>query len=275
MRFRYFAAALLVLAGATAVDGTDLARLPRSIRREATYSGKPGYCLLVFGPKAEHRVWLVLDRDHLYVDRNGNGDLTEKGERVALGKWKPAKLHPAHSRERSIRAGDLHVGGLRHTELVVLQTKHRRKVDPAAEDAADWQRYTDEVWRQTGDGVTLLVSLELNPSCYGWFKAARGKRIPHCGRVEKCGPTPAAAPVLHFGGPLSFHLSDTELRRGRAEKLHMTLGTRGVGRDAFVTAGLDLGPDDPELDPVAEIEFPPRIPGKPPVVRKLRIDERC
>jgi hypothetical protein len=272
MRFRHFAGALLVLAGATTAPAADLASLPRTIHREPDYAGKPNYWLLVFGPKAEHRVWLVLDRDHLYVDRNGNGDLTEKGARIALGKWKPAKPHIAHSQERQIRAGDLHVGGLRHKDLVVLQSLHRRKVDPAAENAADWQKHVDEVWRQTGDGVTVLVSLDLDPSCYGWFKAARGKRILHCSSCQG-GATPAEAPVLHFGGPLTFQLADKELRRGKEEKLHLTLGTRGRG--AFVIAGLELEPDDLELDPIAEIEFPPRLAGKPPVVRKLRVDERC
>src|SRR5262249_3777467 len=41
----------------------------------------PRYCLLVFGPEAKTRIWLVLDGSVLYVDRNGNGDLTDKGER--------------------------------------------------------------------------------------------------------------------------------------------------------------------------------------------------
>src|SRR5262249_32743381 len=33
--------------------------------------------------KAEKRMWLVIDGETLYVDRNGNGDLTEKDEQVA------------------------------------------------------------------------------------------------------------------------------------------------------------------------------------------------
>jgi hypothetical protein len=36
----------------------------------------------VFGAEAKARAWLVLDGDTLYVDRNGNGDLTEANERV-------------------------------------------------------------------------------------------------------------------------------------------------------------------------------------------------
>src|SRR5262245_26744743 len=74
--------------------GVDLARIDRTIGREPVYrSGAPKYALLVFGREAETRVWLVLDtprepwgrdgtKNILYVDRNGNGDLTDPGERV-------------------------------------------------------------------------------------------------------------------------------------------------------------------------------------------------
>jgi hypothetical protein len=272
-------APLWLLVGAVTADATDLTKLDRSIRREPAYSGKPGYCLLVFGPKAEHRVWLVLDRDSLYVDRNGNGDLTEEGERIPLGKWTPAKPHTAHSLERRVQAGDLHVGGLRHTDLVLLQTQHHRKIDPAAANAAAWQTHVDEVWRETGHGVTLLISLNLDAACYEWFKAPKGLKINHCsgdkGRLAFAA-TPAAAPVLHFGGPLTFNLASTELRRGKeGQKLVLHLGTMGLGRGAFVMAGLDLGPDNVDLDPVAEIEWPADRAGQPPLIQKLPIDERC
>jgi hypothetical protein len=59
----------------------DLTKVERAIRKEPPYKTKsPRYCLLVFGPKADYRVWLVLDGDTLFVDRNGNGDLTEAGK---------------------------------------------------------------------------------------------------------------------------------------------------------------------------------------------------
>src|SRR5215468_22156 len=75
----------LLVIGSTAVtaQGADLTKIDRTIAKEPAYKSKPKYCLLVFGPEAKMRVWLVLDGDVLYVDRNGNGDLTEKGERVA------------------------------------------------------------------------------------------------------------------------------------------------------------------------------------------------
>ena len=54
----------------------DLTKVDRTIAKEPAYKTKPRYCLLVFGPEPKIRVWLVLDGDVLYVDRNGNGDLT-------------------------------------------------------------------------------------------------------------------------------------------------------------------------------------------------------
>jgi hypothetical protein len=77
--------ALLALAGVSA-QAADLTKIDRSISKEPAYQGKPRYCLLVFGPEANTRVWVVVDGDALYVDRNGNGNLAEPGERVGRRK---------------------------------------------------------------------------------------------------------------------------------------------------------------------------------------------
>src|SRR5262249_17746652 len=63
-------------------QAADLTKIHRTIANEPAYTGKQKYCVLVFGPVANMRVWLVLDGAVLYVDRNGNGDLTEEGEKV-------------------------------------------------------------------------------------------------------------------------------------------------------------------------------------------------
>jgi hypothetical protein len=74
-------AAVWGLASASA-QAVDLAKIDRTIRKEPAYKGKPKYCLVVLGPEAKTRIWLVLDGDVLYVDRKGNGDLTEPENRV-------------------------------------------------------------------------------------------------------------------------------------------------------------------------------------------------
>ncbi len=97
----------------------DLTKIERKILKEPAYqTKKQEYCLLVFGPEAKLRVWLVLDGNTLYVDRNGNGDLTDAGERVAIG------MHG------TFPAGDIDdpIGKTKHLSLVVTPA---RKFQPA------------------------------------------------------------------------------------------------------------------------------------------------
>lgn len=61
----------------------DLTTIQRTIQKEPAYrTGSPKYGLAVFGPEAKTHVWLVHDGPTLYVDRNGNGDLTEQDEKL-------------------------------------------------------------------------------------------------------------------------------------------------------------------------------------------------
>jgi hypothetical protein len=62
------------------IRAVDLSKIDRTIGKEPAYQTKPKYCLVVFGPEAKTRVWLVLDGDVLFVDRDG--DLTGKDERI-------------------------------------------------------------------------------------------------------------------------------------------------------------------------------------------------
>jgi hypothetical protein len=79
-----FLPALAALAVSTAaVVAADATKIDRRIAKEPVYQSKsPKYCLLVFGAEAKTRVWLVLDGDTLYVDRNANGDRTEENESI-------------------------------------------------------------------------------------------------------------------------------------------------------------------------------------------------
>ncbi len=74
----------IVNPGAVDVESDVLKKIDRKIGKEPAYAKAPKYCLVVFGAAAKFRVWLVIDGDALYVDLNGNGDLTEKGEKFKL-----------------------------------------------------------------------------------------------------------------------------------------------------------------------------------------------
>lgn len=52
---------------------------------EPDYDDNARYCLLIIGETEMRRVWLVLDgNDTLYVDRNGNRNLTEPDEKLSV-----------------------------------------------------------------------------------------------------------------------------------------------------------------------------------------------
>jgi hypothetical protein len=83
-------------------SAADLTKINRTIVKEPAYKSKPKYCLLVFGPEAKTRIWLVLDGDVLYVDRNGNGDLTEKGKSIQAQSrsWKIGEISEADGKTK-------------------------------------------------------------------------------------------------------------------------------------------------------------------------------
>src|SRR5262245_18710612 len=63
----------------------DLKKIDRTIAKEPVYESRaPKYCLLVLGPEAKTRLWLVVDGKTLFVDRNGDGELTGPDKRVPL-----------------------------------------------------------------------------------------------------------------------------------------------------------------------------------------------
>ena len=87
-------------ASKTERKGVDLKKIDRTIVKEPVYRSKtPKYCLVVFGPEARVRMWLVTDGDRLYVDRNANGDLTDdagpylsRTKASEAGSWRVGKL---------------------------------------------------------------------------------------------------------------------------------------------------------------------------------------
>src|SRR5215203_234693 len=84
--------------------------------KEPKYSNAPQYLLLTFGMKAETRIWLVLDGDRLYVDRNGDGDLTQHREAVE-GTKKDSRI--------TFAVGDLKEKDRIHKDVeVALYTPH-------------------------------------------------------------------------------------------------------------------------------------------------------
>ena len=123
-------ALLVVLLGASfaAANGTspDLAKIERRIGKEPRYHSKPEYLLLVFGPDAKHKVWLVRDGETLYVDRHATGDLNQPECRVTGEADRYC--------ERLFKVGDLTLGGKRYADLQVIVYSAKRSLASGLEE---------------------------------------------------------------------------------------------------------------------------------------------
>jgi hypothetical protein len=261
--------ALLLAAGwlSAGPAGADLTKIDRTIGKEPAYKNSPRYCLLVFGPKADFRVWLVKDGDVLHVDRNGNGDLTEPGEKITADKGGSAEDG------YTFEVPDLTLGGTKHYNLNVdvrplrscLFGEHAQREDLKA--AA----------RKAPQADTLSLSLE-----------ARLPRVKPAGRVFVVAGAidldgalllaarPAEAPVVHVGGPLeiTFSTDRPPLRRGSSRELIFAVGSRGAGPGTFARVNYDKTiPSD--ANPVGEFTFPPAKAGGEPVKKRFEFTERC
>jgi hypothetical protein len=268
---------VLILAAGWLSAGPAFADPPsvnRTIGKEPAYQTKaPRYGLLVFGPEGKDRVWLVHDGDCLYVDRNGNGDLTEPDEKVAA--QKRAGSDPEKD-GYSFEVGQVTVGGRTHKGLQVAFVPLQRYVGDAlgsqpevkAALAKDPKAMAvgisvdAEVAGMKGGGVGGLVNLSA-----GW-RDLNG--------VFQFADTPAKAPVVHLGGPLqvTFYGERPALRIGRENELVLVVGTPGVGPGTFAMVRYqDTIPES--ATPVAEITYPPTKPGVPPLRKRLEIKNRC
>jgi hypothetical protein len=223
MRFLYLWTLLLYPVMAHAAD---LAKVERTIKKEPAYRGKPKYCLLVFGPEAKTRVWLVLDGDTLYVDRNGNGDLTERGERVAMPRFeKPETPEAGVVAQREVKAGDIHDGPFTHTDLEITQARLAPGYKPKDREEELFRRF---FLRSNPDSLLYAVSLSVE------LRSGRGRvQFVAVADTQGClrfADSPLDAPVVHFDGPLRMGLQPLEelVRGGKPTELHCAVGTPGL-----------------------------------------------
>src|SRR5262245_10465994 len=194
----------------------DYSKMERSIAKEPKYVAAPRYALFVFDPQGKFRAWAVLDKskadlpyyDVLYLDKNGNGDLTEPGERFA-------GTYDEKLKNLTIRVGNLTVPGtkLTHTDLRFLT------VEPHGYEGI-WfgMKWDGKVGVDGGygkDGTVLTA-----------YAASADK-------AQVLRPTPL--------GPLSFRFWDAEvaLPIGKARDVQFGVGNPGSGPDTFCAVSDD------------------------------------
>jgi hypothetical protein len=257
---------LAFLACASTASGSDLSQINRVIAKEPAYHSKPRYCLLVFGPEAKTRVWLVQDGDTLYVDRNGNGDLTEPSKKVQA-----EKRDAADEGTYTFNIGKICDGRRVHEELALYISKIDYLADSDESVKAFLTKYPH------GRGYRLFAEVEMP----GWKGACPGGRVRQqafysdTNGVLQFADRPQIAPVIHFGGPWHVVLfSQPALMIGRERDVFLGVGTPGMGPGT--TAYIDYDGVIPEtLHPTIEITYPVR--GSDGAIQKVQylLKQRC
>jgi hypothetical protein len=272
-------AALLtaLLVTAAPAFAVDLKKIDRTIAKEPAYATKqPKYCLLVFGPQAATRVWLVIDGDFLYIDRNGNGDLTEPGERLRFSKFNDSDRGP-YSGEREVEAGDISEGKLKHERLVVTQQRVSKKF--AAMER--WEEELQTIASKADEYMvySLRITLEIRPRPGDPIRIAG--RVDQYAGIDGAGflqfaDRPQDAPIVHFRGPLQMGLySPQRLVLGpEPEDLKALVGMVGLGKGTFASIPFG-GLIAEEAKPVAEVEFSPAVPGSASPLARYTLPHRC
>ena len=266
MLTRLLSIPLLLILSSAAVAGVDLATVERHIAREPAYRSKPKYCLLVLGPEAKTRIWLIQDGDTLYVDRNGNGDLTEADERIAA-----EKNDDAEDGVYTFKAGDLSDGDRLHKGL----TLSIQNIDAFAgrEDAV--REFLKK--NPKGRGYSLVLDVEMpghRGNAIGGRVQQRTSVVDGTG-VLQFADRPQDAPIVHFGGPFQIALFGShQLTLDRETDVSLGVGTRGLGPGTFTWTDYEnVIPTD--KFPTLDLVYPPKHPGDPPLREHYELKKRC
>lgn len=180
---------LSMLMGSTLL-ADDLADERTLLKNQPVYESEhPGYMLLVFGVETRKSVWVVTDKNCVYIDRNSNGDITEANEKIEVAEIRKIDSPTSTFREfRHYSLGDI----------------------PKSETHPAYKKLSMQQFRIVTDNF---------PSTTPTDKAVKEKlaRYPHLsGNIsvkiddfeQDAGPgfalSQEAAAIVHFDGPLSL-----------------------------------------------------------------------
>lgn len=228
----------LLFVGQARASTNVVSYIDRAIVKEPTYQSTPKYSLITFGKSGGARVWMVEDGNRLFVDKNGNGDLTDDGPPIQPGNVR----HLDASRwdfEYSLDA-ITPPDGSRHTSFILRRWNYNDKEDSY--------------------GLSLSVNGRL-PMYSGWFGTFWSTNR-------------AQAPVMHFGGPFTPRL----LRRKeftigeRNQRLSLCFLNPGSGPGAESRLSIEALPKF--VVPQISIEWPIAAGGAP-LRTSYALTQRC
>jgi hypothetical protein len=256
----------------------DLAHIDRTIRKEPHYQHEVKYALLVFGPEAKFKVWLALDGDVLYVDKNGDGDLTAPEKRFPKEKGKYIGLAEEGS---EFKAGDITVGTQVYKNLDVHVDKltHLRPTSQCIlEQIPTFQKL------KAADPEPWCCSVSVEVPVGRPVTNLSGQHVGHVAYRDPNGflqfaGRPSDAPVIHFGGPWKVWPGpEARFIAGRPEQFPAHIGTPGHGPGTFAASydfgGPKLGNFVPKTArPVVEVQF--RVRDGRTISGRYVLEDRC
>lgn len=226
---------LLALLNIPTAHSDDLATMRLPPRIEPRYESEPAYLLLVFGQDTLTPVWLIADAECIYIDRNANGDLSDKGERIAASAVQ--KIDSSNALFREVRTYDL---GDIDTAPSGSQYKKIR--------FQQFRLPTEKFVARTPEELAQITLMKKLPHFGG------GSIRVHVGDFKQnAGPafysSPENASVVHFDGQLSLSVdeqsSDKPLEIDPSTKqfpFQFRVGTKGLGINAFAFTECPLEP---------------------------------
>jgi hypothetical protein len=221
----------------TADDNNWISKIDKSIVKEPKYRAKPRYALLVIGAESKIPIWIVHDDDRLYVDKNGNRDLTDDG--------------PA------------------------IEATQKRRLDRTSWDrnfvTAEWKMANGSHVRDFGLRNWNYSDPE---DQYGLSLTVDDKVPLYAGWNALLSPSSKKAPVIHLGGPVSpqmLRYQKFELGT-KPERFSIAFATPRELKIASARLNIDGLPAT--VKPIANIQWPTKS-GDPPLVTSHLLSERC
>jgi hypothetical protein len=220
----------------------DYSRIDRTIAKEPGYRSKnPRYALLLFGPKAALRVWLVLDGEDLYLDRNGDGDLTGKDE--YLGKFSQCK------------------------DITIADPDGKTKYVITGIGSYEEGKPPDR---------HLMVSVDIRgPLAYRQYCDVKTNEKPrHAALAHFHGPLTAGPRTINWKVPPGLTLTMGE----KPGELNALVGTMSAEHGCWVVVRTHNGNDGAfpkKVRPEVEVEFPARDRGGNTVKKRFALNDFC
>jgi hypothetical protein len=237
-------------------SAVDYSKIDRTLVKEPAYAHAPDYALLLFGREPRLRIWMVSDGDVLYLDRNGDGDLTGEGEKfVDLNACNNVELPDPDGRTR-----------YRITSIGAYTDEGRHYPD-TSDDGDNEVKRPSKQWMVS---VDILGAVKYQQYCDVAASASARE-----------------AKLAHFHGPLTIGPRTIlwkvppELTLNTGDKsidLFACIGTMSAEHGCWVVVRTQKVNDSAfaaGVFPIVEVEFPAKTVGDVAVKKRYDLDKFC